>query len=51
MNYGQNSNYHIRNNYNTIELEIISVNGTPIDTVVVFKKNNNYGKQNKFRNK
>ena len=33
------------------ELEITSVNGTPIDTVVVFKKNNNYGTQNKFRNK
>lgn len=26
------------------ELEITSVNGTPIDTVVVFKKNNNYEK-------
>ena len=25
------------------ELEITSVNGTPIDTVVVFKKKNNYG--------
>ena len=33
------------------ELEITSVNGTPIDTVVVFKKNNNYGTQNKSRNK
>lgn len=26
------------------ELEITSVNGTPIDTVVVFKKKNNYEK-------
>ena len=26
------------------ELEITSVNGTPIDTVVVFKKNNDYKK-------
>ena len=26
------------------ELEITSVNGTPIDTVVVFKKENNYEK-------
>ena len=26
------------------ELEITSVNGTPIDTVVVFKKNNEYKK-------
>ena len=33
------------------ELEITSVNGIPIDTVVVFKKNNNYGTQNKYRNK
>ena len=33
------------------ELEITSVNGTPIDTVVVFKKKNNYGTQNKSRNK
>ena len=33
------------------ELEITSVNGIPIDTVVVFKKNNNYGTQNKSRNK
>lgn len=33
------------------ELEITSVNGTPIDTVVIFKKNNNYGTQNKYRNK
>ena len=33
------------------ELEITSINGTPIDTVVVFKKKNNYEKQNKSRNK
>lgn len=33
------------------ELEIQSVNGTPIDSVVVFKNKNNYGTQNKFRNK
>lgn len=33
------------------ELEITSVNGTPIDTVVVFKNKNNYGTQNKSRNK
>lgn len=34
------------------ELEIASINGIPIDTVVVFKKNNNnYGTQNKLRNK
>lgn len=33
------------------ELEITSVNGTPIDSVVVFKKKNNYGTQNKYRNK
>ena len=33
------------------ELEITSVNGAPIDTVVVFKNKNNYGTQNKSRNK